>query len=114
MAEGDLDTFDICALLKRSRFCIANDSDVLHLALSAGCPTLGIIGPLDYQLYANYGPEADLTAFYRPIDCRPCVNEACSDPVCIRSISVETILEAATAKIEELQGLCRIAVRPTS
>jgi len=93
----------LAALLKRAGLALMNDSDLLHTALAVNCPVIGIFGPGNYQLYASYGEERDLTAFYRPIDCRPCVNSYCADPVCLKSITPEMVFEAIGQKIESLQ-----------
>jgi ADP-heptose:LPS heptosyltransferase len=111
---GDLPLGIRAAILKRAKLVIANDSDLLHLAAALGLPVMGIFGPGDVESYATYGEEADLNAFYRQIDCRPCVNKACEKPLCLKGVPLETVLEAAAQKIQSLTGICRIASSQSS
>lgn len=55
-AQGKLDRLQTCALLKRCRFYVGNDSIWTHLATAAGIPVLGIFGPSDETLEGPWGP----------------------------------------------------------
>lgn len=103
--DPELNIKQIAGILKNTQLLIANDSDILHTALASGAPAIGIFGPTDYQLYGSYGDEVDLTALYRNIDCRPCVNIHCSDPLCMKSITPELVLEKASRSIESIKSL---------
>ncbi len=101
--EPELGLKKISSILSCSQMILANDSDVLHAGISSGVPTIGIFGPSDYRLYGAYGDEANFKAFYRPINCRPCVNHYCSDPVCLKTITPEIILEEASRMIVKME-----------
>ena len=111
LAGPELTLGQKAAIIQKAGLVIANDSDLLHIGLALKCPAIGIFGPTDYQLVATYGEEVDLTAFYRPIDCRPCVNIHCADPVCMKSITPETVLESASKTIESLMSLRTVKKR---
>lgn len=55
-AQGKLDRLQTCALLKRCRFYVGNDSIFTHLAVAAGIPVLGVFGPSDETLEGPWGP----------------------------------------------------------
>ncbi len=55
-AQGKLDRLQTCALLKRCRFYVGNDSIWTHLATAAGIPVLGVFGPSDETLEGPWGP----------------------------------------------------------
>jgi len=55
-AQGRLDRLQTCALLKRCRLYVGNDSIWTHLASAAGIPTLGVFGPSDETLEGPWGP----------------------------------------------------------
>jgi ADP-heptose:LPS heptosyltransferase len=52
---GRVDLLTAFACLKRARLFIGNDSGAMHLAAASGCPTIGLFGPSDEQLYAPWG-----------------------------------------------------------
>lgn len=55
-AWGKLDRLQTCALLKRCRFYVGNDSIWTHLATAAGIPVLAVFGPSDEMLEGPWGP----------------------------------------------------------
>jgi ADP-heptose:LPS heptosyltransferase len=56
---GDNDLLDIFALLGHCRLFIGNDSGLMHLAATAGIPTLGLFGPSAEWRYRPWGPLGD-------------------------------------------------------
>jgi len=59
---GKLDLLTTAAALKRSALFIGNDSGLMHMAATVGCPTLGLFGPSREQ---TYGPWGENTAAVR-------------------------------------------------
>ncbi|MBX7249517.1 MAG: glycosyltransferase family 9 protein [Caulobacteraceae bacterium] len=56
-AQGKLDRLQTCALLKRARMYVGNDSIWTHLAVAANVPAvLGVFGPSDETLEGPWGP----------------------------------------------------------
>lgn len=55
-AQGRLDRLQTCALLKRCRMYVGNDSIWTQLAVAAGIPVLGVFGPSDETLEGPWGP----------------------------------------------------------
>jgi ADP-heptose:LPS heptosyltransferase len=99
------DRFTVCelaALLERCHFVVCNDTSVMHLAGLTGTPVVALFGP---TAPLHYGPRGarDLV-FYRDLYCSPCLTNynlkvsRCLDPVCMRGIRPETVLEALAAQ----------------
>ena len=55
-AQGRLDRLQTCALLKRCRMYVGNDSIWTQLAVAASIPVLGVFGPSDESLEGPFGP----------------------------------------------------------
>ncbi len=89
---------DLLALLQACHLVVSNDTSVMHLAAAVGTPVVALFGPTSPQQYGPGNPE-DLV-FYRDLYCSPCLTNYnlkvsyCSDPVCLRSITTEQVLEA--------------------
>lgn len=54
------DLLDAFALLRRCSLYIGNDSGLMHMAVAAGIPTLGLFGPSPEWRYGPYGPHSAL------------------------------------------------------
>ena len=52
---GETDLLTVFAALRRCAFYVGNDSGLMHLAATAGVPTLGLFGPSHKRLYAPWG-----------------------------------------------------------
>jgi ADP-heptose:LPS heptosyltransferase len=95
------DRFDVCelaALLDRCHFVVCNDTSVMHLAAVVGTPVVALFGP---TAPLHYGPRGERNlVFYHDLYCSPCLTNynlkvsRCLDPVCMREIRPETVLEA--------------------
>lgn len=101
-------------LLRRCHLFIGSDSGPLHLASAAGTPTVALYGPKDP---ARYGPRGAPSRVVRTgVDCSPCDRRSCSDPVCMTTLTPETVLAASLPLI---RGRCHstlpgeVASRPT-
>jgi ADP-heptose:LPS heptosyltransferase len=88
---------DLPALYALAAVMVSNDSGPAHFASACGLPTIVLFGPETPNLYQPLGKS---TAIYAGLACSPCVsaanhrNSACTDNVCMRSISVEQVFRA--------------------
>ena len=100
-ACDELSVGELLALLRACHLVVSNDTSVMHLAAALKTPLAALFGPTNPLQYGP-GNDEDLV-FYRDLFCSPCLTNYnlkvsyCSDPVCIRTISVEEVL----AGIEE-------------
>jgi ADP-heptose:LPS heptosyltransferase len=88
----------VAACLARCAVFIGNDSGLMHLAASAGAPTLGLFGPTPADEYAPAG------------SCAAAVRSPSSS---MQDLSVEAALKAATQLLRGVSSP-RPAPRPTS
>lgn len=90
---------ELPALFGLAAVMIANDSGAAHFAAAAGLPTIVLFGPETPNLYR---PLGSATVVYAGLACSPCVSATnhrkspCADNVCMRAISVDTVLAAVT------------------
>lgn len=94
--EG-LDT--VSALLARTRFLLANDGGLVHLAHSLGVPTVAIYGPVDEKVYGPFGDGAPHRKLSAEVPCRPCYTRFHFPPCphrrrCLTELSVQKVLES--------------------
>ncbi len=88
---------ELLALLERCHFAISNDTSVIHLAAAVATPVATFFGPTNPLQYGPGG--ADDLVLYKDLYCGPCLTNYnlkvsyCSDPVCIRTISVDFVLQ---------------------
>ena len=87
---------DLIPLYALSKAMVTNDSGPAHFAAPVGLPTLVLFGPETPALYGALNHNAEfITA---RLACSPCVSAmnhrstACTDPACMRAISVEQVL----------------------
>jgi ADP-heptose:LPS heptosyltransferase len=89
----------VAAVCRAAGLFVAADTGALHLAALVGAPTVGLFGPKDPRVYAPWGPRT--TVVHKGVDCSPCPTRTCDDPVCMTSITVEDVLDAALSILEE-------------
>lgn len=87
---------ELCALLKRCRVLLTNDTGPMHVAAALGTPVVALFGSTSPELT---GPGLPGDARHRLLtcapDCSPCFRRACPiDLRCLTGISVERAVEA--------------------
>jgi len=87
------------ALITKAAIFVAADTGTLHLAACLGTPVVGLYGPKDPTIYAPYGSPSRVLRGEVP--CSPCSKRACSDPICMRAISVDATFSACKELLEE-------------
>lgn len=82
------------ALLARADIFVGNDSGPLHLARSAGTPSIALFGSTSPEVWGPFPGEGG-SVFYHPPACSPCDHTGCSMGVenCLRQVTVEEVLE---------------------
>lgn len=95
---GRTDLKLLVALLKRIDLLVTVDSGPMHVAAALGTPLVALFGPTDPRLIGPYG--ADAVVLRVPLPCSPCSKRRCQikeDRLCMQSISVEDVAQAASA-----------------
>jgi ADP-heptose:LPS heptosyltransferase len=98
-----LDVPALTGVIAEASFVIANDTSVVHLAGIIGTPVVALFGPTAPSLYGPRG-DHDLV-FYKQPYCSPCISNynlklsRCTDPVCMRSITVDEVAAGIEANL---------------
>lgn len=105
MAESPGNIIDLCgktnlkelvALIADARAVVSNDSGPMHIAVALKRPVVSMFGPTDYERTGPYGWQRnkDLNVIRASVQCSPCFKRKCSEPDCMRKISVEMVYDA--------------------
>lgn len=90
---GQTSLDELAWLLKGAQVMVSNDSGPIHLAATQKTPIVALFGPTSSALT---GPVSSgkLFTFQSQVGCEvPCYFQACSDHLCMRSISPEKVYE---------------------
>ncbi len=99
-----LELSQLTALIKRSSLYLGNITGPMHIACALGVPVVaisGLRGSLDsYKFWGPWGEGNSLVL--GKTDCPRCQPADCRDFSCLRSITVDSVYEAAKAQIQRL------------
>lgn len=93
---GKTDLKELVALIDGARVIVSNDSGPMHIGAALHKPVIAFFGPTDYEKTGPYGWQhnKDLNVLRSSAQCSPCFKKRCSDPVCMKGITVETAYKA--------------------
>ncbi len=105
---GRTSLLETAALIERSTLFVGNDSCPLHLAAAVGTPTVGIFGPSSVEQFRPLGgPRQRQRVVQSSLPCSPCfhflgtdapwVPNLCHSYACLKAISPEDVIAAATS-----------------
>jgi heptosyltransferase II len=105
---GRTSLMETAALIERATLFIGNDSCPLHIAAAVGTPAVGIYGPSSVEQFLPLGgPRHRLRVVESGLPCSPCfhflgtdapwVPNLCHSYACLKSISADNVLAAATS-----------------
>jgi len=84
-------------LVTRFKIFVSNDTGPMHIAAAQGVRTIGLFGPNLPLRFAPYGKGNGF--LYKGAKCSPCINvhlgkiKNCLNPVCMKKITVNEVLE---------------------
>jgi ADP-heptose:LPS heptosyltransferase len=94
---------ELAAVFEGCDLFIGNDTGPLHLAVSVGIPTLGIIGGGHFGRFYPYGDLNRHRMVHKKLDCYYCNWKCIHESVrCIQEITVEDVWSETQRMIEEL------------
>jgi ADP-heptose:LPS heptosyltransferase len=83
---------ELASLISHFSLLITNDTGIKPIAVAMDVPTITIFGPTNY---INYTPNHGKHLIVRKdLSCSPCGKMECEDPICIKSITIEEVLES--------------------
>ena len=101
-----VDLLTLAALLAQSDLVVTGDTGPMHVAFAVGTPIVAVFGPSDPRRYAPRGPLDRVVRVDLP--CAPCNRirlppARCQGktPDCLALVSADSVLEAATAILEQ-------------
>ncbi len=100
VAAGRTDLTVLIALFRRIDLLVTVDSGPMHLAAALETPLVALFGPTDPRLIGPYGSDGAVLRV--PLPCSPCSKRRCRievDRLCMHSISVEQVVEAASVRL---------------
>ena len=91
----------LAALYARAAAVLGPDSGALHLAAAVDAPTVALFGPADAVEFAPWGDPLRHIVLSSGISCAPCRildwhGDSAENHPCVRDISVETVVNAAS------------------
>lgn len=90
----------LMALISLCRLFITNDSGPMHLAAALDVPQIAIFGSTSEVATGPLGGKAQVIK--HPVECSPCFLRECPiDLRCMTSVTVERVLEAARARLQD-------------
>lgn len=91
------------AVLAAARCTVAVDTGLMHLSVAAGTPTVGLCGASWFRGFQDYERFALVR---EDLPCSPCLHHPTCDGRfdCMRALSVDRVLHAAAALLEEHGG----------
>ncbi len=96
---GQTSLSELSWLLKGARLVVSNDSGPAHLAASQQAPMIGLFGPTSADLTGPVS-AAPLQLFQARVGCAvPCYYKTCSDHLCMRSITAQSVFQKAQEMI---------------
>lgn len=105
------DLEDVLQLCHMAQVLVTNDSGPAHFATLTPIPIVTLFGPETPVLYGPRG--AQTKNIFAGLSCSPCLtafnhrNSPCSDNVCLQTISVDEVFDAACTLMTEAQQPAR-------
>lgn len=84
----------LCALIKKCKVVIANDSGPMHIAAAVNTPVVAIFGSTNIK--TTYPFTNNKIILYKKIECSPCMRRDCFKKTydCFKQITVEDVYES--------------------
>ncbi len=90
---------ELAALFALADLVVTTDTGPMHLAAAVHAPLIALFGPTAPWRTGPYGNGHVILR--EPLNCSPCFKRSCTSRECMNSISLEEVLEAAEAKLDE-------------
>jgi len=92
---------ELAELIRGALLYVGNDSGPMHLAAAVGTPVVAVWGSSDSRRWRPWHVEHRVVQ--NPFECNPCPGYRClvaNTPLCIESVTVEQVNDAAKALLE--------------
>ncbi|RLB34163.1 MAG: lipopolysaccharide heptosyltransferase II [Deltaproteobacteria bacterium] len=89
---------ELAYLYSRCAVLLTTDTGPMHIAAAMGCPVVALFGPTAPWRTGPYGAGHRVVRV--DIECAPCFKKACEHLTCMRSITVDAVVEAVESVLE--------------
>lgn len=89
---------ELCAFLKMCRVFVGNEAGPMHIATALNTSSVAILGPTNAKRTGPY--KGNTKIIQHQVPCQPCRNRNCTDPVCMKDITVAEVFEEVKKKYE--------------
>jgi heptosyltransferase-2 len=99
---------ELSALLKRSSLIVGNSTGPLHIAAAVGTPVLGLYPQHTAMSVRRWGPCTERKVLFvpeKPVECSDCLRPGANSCLCMASITVEQVYDAATHLLQNTRRL---------
>jgi len=93
---------ELAALCRRCKLFVGNDTGPMHVAVASGTPVIALFGPADPQKSRPWG--RDRVVIKKDLPCSPCSRRICKELTCMKSITVEDVLQAVQLQLDKLRS----------
>jgi ADP-heptose:LPS heptosyltransferase len=92
---------ELCALIKRCKLFITNDTGPMHIAAILKTPLVAIFGPGDIVRFDPRNISDKAEVLYQKADCAPCEKVVCKDLRCLTVITPKEAIEASLRLLQK-------------
>jgi len=95
---GRTDLKGLMEVMRRAAVVVSNDSGPMHIATGFGVAVVALFGPTSPQRTGPYG--SGHVVIRSKLPCAPCFKRSCDRGGCMRDITPEVVVEAASRVLE--------------
>jgi len=92
---------ELAAISRRCKLFVGNDTGPMHVAAASGTPVIALFGPADPQRSRPWG--RDHVVIKKDLPCSPCSKIVCKELTCMKSITVEDVLQAVRVQLKRIE-----------
>jgi len=92
---------ELAAICRRCKLFVGNDTGPMHVAAASGAPVIALFGPADPKRSRPRG--RDHMVIKKDLPCSPCSRRVCKELTCMKSITVEDVLQAIRVQLDRIE-----------
>lgn len=92
----------LAAISRKCKLFIGNDTGPMHVASISGARVIALFGPADPRRSRPWGK--DNVVIKKDLPCSPCSRRVCRELTCMKSITVEDVLQAVQFQLDKLRS----------
>lgn len=97
---------ELAAISRRCKLFVGNDTGPMHVAAASGTPVIALFGPADPQRSRPWGRNH--VVIKKDLPCSPCSKIICKELTCMKSITVEDVLQAVRVQLNRIEKSERV------